>query len=266
MLYCFYQNYEVIMKTVENINIEKTIQETEKLLSEEKDLSPALKSVITVLLLIIRLLANQRGLNSKNSSKPPSTDKNKEKKLRKKSDKEPGGQRGHIGKTLKKFDNPDKIKNIDINRTTLPVGKYTDGGYESRQVVDIKISRHITEYRAQILFDESGKKYVAEFPEKLTQPIQYGSDLKAHAVYMSQFQLIPYNRVCDYFSDQMGIPLSAGSVCNFNKEAFSLLSGFDDIVKEKLIKSDLIQHNYSISDNKGTVRGLNYLLEPMAKE
>ncbi len=47
-----------------------------------------------------------------------------------------------------------------------------------------------------------------------------------NAVYMSQYQLIPYDRVRDHFQDQMQIPVSAGSVFNFNKEAYDRLELF----------------------------------------
>ena len=72
-------------------------------------------------------------------------------------------------------------------------------GYESRQVFDIEISRVVTEYRAQILEDSKGKRFVATFPDDVAKAVQYGKGVKAHSVYMSQFQLIPYNRVQNYF-------------------------------------------------------------------
>ena len=46
--------------------------------------------------------------------------------------------------------------------------------------------------------DETGKRYVAPFSKGVSRPIQYGQSIKAHAVYLSQFQLIPYERVADY--------------------------------------------------------------------
>jgi len=35
--------------------------------------------------------------------------------------------------------------------------------------------------------------------------VQYGIGVKVNAVYMSQYQLIPYNRIEDHFQDQMRI-------------------------------------------------------------
>ena len=113
-------------------------------------------------------------------------------------------------------------------------------GFESRQVIDIEISRIVTEYRAQILEDTEGKRYVASFPKGVSRPIQYGQSIKAHAVYLSQFQLIPYERVADYFINEASIPVSVGSLFNFNQEAYDLLEEFDALAKQKLIHAALV--------------------------
>ena len=57
--------------TIQNISVEAAIERV-KTIAEEKNLSPALKSSLEVLLLLVALIVNQLGLNSKNSSKPPS--------------------------------------------------------------------------------------------------------------------------------------------------------------------------------------------------
>lgn len=223
---------------VESINVEEAIETTKKLLNEEA-VSPALKATIELLMLLITLLVNRLGLNSRNSSKPPSLDPNRPKKQKDPSQRKPGGQNGHNGTNLQKFVDPDVIKTISLDRTTLPQGDYKDVGFESRQVVDIDITRVVTEYRAQTLQEVSGKKYTAPFPEGVSRPVQYGSTIKAHAVYLSQYQLIPYNRVEEHFNDQVGIPISSGSIFNFIEEAYETLEPFDDIVRARLISSYL---------------------------
>ena len=224
---------------IENIDIQAAIEKAQALVREDKQLSAATKSIVEILILVITLLANRLNLNSTNSSKPPSSDPNRKKEPKRKTGKKPGGQNGHIGTTLKKIDDPDIVEEIKIDRSKLPAGKYQHMGFESRQVFDIDISRLVTEYRAQILEDDNGNRFIAPFPEGVTKAVQYGTGLKAHAVYMSQFQLIPYNRVQDHFSDQLHIPVSEGSLFNFNKEAFELLTEFEDRVKEKLTASAL---------------------------
>jgi len=146
--------------------------------------------------------------------------------------------KGRMGVTLQKVDDPDKIKVIKLNRRNLPPGKYKKVGYESRQVFDIEISRVVTEYRAEILEDSKGNQFVASFPEGVTKAVQYGGDLKAHSVYMSQYQLIPYKRIQGYFSDQLGIPVSEGSIYNFNQEAYDLLETFEEKAKAALVTSE----------------------------
>ena len=224
---------------IENIDIEATIEKAQILVREDKQLSTATKSMFEIMILIITLLANRLNLNSTNSSKPPSTDPNRKKKTKSKTGKKPGGQKGHVGTTLKKVDDPDKVKLIKVDRSKLPPGRYRQVGFDSRQVFDIDISRVVTEYRVQILQDDKGNRFVATFPKGVTKAVQYGTGLKAHSVYMSQFQLVPYNRIQDYFADQLHIPISEGSIFNFNKEAFRSLVDFENRVKNELTASDL---------------------------
>ncbi len=222
---------------IDAIDIEATIKKAQVLVREDKQSSAATKSIVEILILIISLLANRLNLNSTNSSKPPSSDPNRKKKSQSKTGKKPGGQKGHAGTTLKKIDAPDKIKEIKIDRRKLPAGQYRQVGFESRQVFDIDISRVVTEYRAQILEDDKGNRFVASFPDGVTKAVQYGTGLKAHSVYMSQFQLIPYNRIQDYFTDQLHIPVSEGSIFNFNKQAFRLLADFENQANNALAAS-----------------------------
>jgi len=224
---------------IDAIDVEATIENARKLLKNDTGVSPALKSTIEVLLMLVTILINQLGLNSQNSSKPPSSDPNREKKKKKAGDRKAGGQEGHTGTTLQKYDDPDHIENIPVDRKSIPKGKYKDVGYESRQVVDIEISRVVTEYRAQILEDTNGMRYTAPFPEGINRPVQYGLSVKVHSVYMSQYQLVPYKRIEEDFQDQVKIPISAGTVFNFNYDAYHKLEAFEAMVKSKLIESGL---------------------------
>jgi len=80
---------------------------------------------LKILIVVITLLANRLNLNSSNSSKPPSSDPNRERKPRKKGKNKAGGQNGHVGTTLQKVDNPDVVEEIKIDRNTLPAGNNT---------------------------------------------------------------------------------------------------------------------------------------------
>lgn len=225
---------------VDDIDVNKTIEKARAILAEEKNVSSAFKAMMEVLFLVITLLMNRLGLNSKNSSKSPATDPNRTKKPKDKNNNNSGGQKGHAGTNLQPVDNPDEIVMIPVNEKSLPKGEYHPVGYDRRQVINMKISRHVIEYRAEILENNKGKQFIAAFPDFVTRPVQYGQTFKAHSVYLSQFQLLPYNRIEDYFREEMNIPISQGSIFNFNKEAYELLKKFDTFVKQKLVESTLL--------------------------
>jgi transposase len=221
---------------IDNININEMLQKAEKALQEERSISPATQAIFSILLLVIKLLMNRLGLNSSNSSKPPSSDLNRKKKNKEnKEGNKPGGQNGHKGSALEPVEDPDEIKYIALDRKNLPKGRYHEAGYKARQVINFRLSRHVIEYRAQILADENGNPFIAPFPPQVTQRAQYGAELKGHTTYLSQFQLLPYNRIQDYFSESIKLPISPGSIYNFNKEAYKLLEPFEEFVKQKLI-------------------------------
>ena len=226
--------------TIQNIKIEEVVKRVKSQIAAEKNLSPALKASLELLLLVVTILVNKLGLGSNNSSIPPSADPNREKKERKKNGRKPGGQKGHCGSTLSPVSDPDEVREIKVDRKILPPGEYREGGYESRQVVDIEINRVVTEWRAEVLLNQKGKRYVAPFPEGVIRPVQYGVGVKVNSVYMSQYQLVPYNRIEDHFREQMEIPVGNGSIFNFNKEAYERLEAFEAWSKKRLIASALV--------------------------
>ena len=249
---------------IKKVSVNNFIEEATGKLQNSSDLEDVKGSLDTSIILI-KAMRDRLFKNSRNSSIPPSQDPNREKKKTRKTKgkkRKPGGQKGHKGTTLEKVDNPDEIENIEIDRRTLPDGNYKAVGYESRQIFDVEVSVHVKEYRAEILEDEHGNQYVAEFPEDIAKAAQYGNGVKSTSVYMSNFQLIPLDRIRDYFNDQLGLPISKGSISNFNKVAESNLKeiGFEDWVKKKLLESR-VNH----SDETGiNVNGSRYWLHGLS--
>ena len=78
------------------------------------------------------------------------------------------------------------------------------------------------------------------FSEKSQQGSAYGNGIKAHAVYLSQYQLLPYKRIQEYFADQLQMPISEGSLYNFNQQAYEQLAAFEAISKERLVASPIL--------------------------
>lgn len=149
---------------LDNINISELVEKTKAQLKEDNTLAPSLKISLELILIVILMLTERLGLHSKNSSIPPSDDPNRKKKPPQKADKPAGGQKGYKGTTLTQTDSPDEVKTLFVERDSLPQGNYHEVRFIKRQIVDIDISKIITEYRAQILEDERDKQFITDFP------------------------------------------------------------------------------------------------------
>ena len=196
--------------SIKGLNVTQALREAQILIQSDQPLSASGKATLQVLIDAVTLLIQRENTNSGNSSVPPAMDPNRPRKRRSQSKgqkRKPGGQKGHKGSTLKRVEHPDTVEDIQIDRRTVPHGFYKTVGWEERQVFDILVSMHVTEYRAEIIENEKGDQYVATFPENVTQAAQYGNSTKASSVYLSQFQLVPLDRVRSYFADQAGIPV-----------------------------------------------------------
>ena len=164
-------------------------------------------------------LRRQLGKDSNNSSKPPSSDGLGKKpriagSLRGTSDKKSGGQVGHKGDTLRRVDNPDIIKRHNASSCAHCQAKLTAAmvtGVEKRQVFDLPEPRlEVTEHQAQIYSCARCHGMTkATFPEGVASATQYGTRVKAAAIYLNAQQLIPEDRVAEVMGDLFG----AGLLC-----------------------------------------------------
>lgn len=249
--------------TLNNIDVEAAVANVRHLLAQETGLSPALRSALEVLLLVVHLLLGRLNLNSRNSSQPPSKDRFPVRGPKPPAEgRKPGGQPGRIGTTLSPVADPDVIEFLAVDRSTLPPGTYEDIGYESRQVFDIDIQRVVTEYRAQVLKDADGRRIVAPFPASVSKAVQYGNGVKAQAVYLSQYQLIPYQRVQEHFQEQLQLPISAGSVFAFNQQAHALLEQFEQKLLAKLLSTRVLHADETGINIDGKKHWLHCLSSP----
>jgi len=125
--------------------------------------------------------------NSKNSSKPPSSDgygkQNHTTSLRSKGDKPNGGQAGHPGETLKQTDEPDEVKTHDktcCENCQTSLENVEVSAVEERQVFDIPAMKIVvTAHQATVkICPECQTENKGDFPEKVTRPVQYGDGVK----------------------------------------------------------------------------------------
>jgi transposase len=248
------------------IIVAKTIESANAALKSDDTLSDSAKSVISSLVDVVAVLANSLGLNSSNSSKPPSSDPNRIRKTRttKGKRRKPGGQKGHSGSRLLPIENPTLVEELLIDRRTLPPGNWKAAGFDKRQVFDIEVSFTVIEYQAEVLTNESGETFVAEFPDGVTEPAQYGIGVKATSVYLSQYQLIPQARVQDLLGTQYGLPIAKGSINNFNILAAKTLQNWDF---KSWLKNQLMLSGVLHADETGTnISGTRYWIHCLCNE
>ncbi len=94
------------------VEAKQTFQNKDELIASLLAENYTLKATVAKLEVRISELERTANLNSKTSSKPPSSDglqKPPRVSLRAKSSKKKGGQKGHTGKTLEQTASPDKV-------------------------------------------------------------------------------------------------------------------------------------------------------------
>ena len=165
---------------------------------------------------LVAELLRRLGLDSTNSSKPPSSDGLKKKpraprSLRGKSGKTSGGQEGHAGDTLRQVAQPDFVVPHEAcvcRHCRLPLDPKAPIAIEKRQVFDLpERLLLVTEHQASTYRCANCRGVTkAAFPEGVVSPAQYGERFKAAAVYMNVQQLIPEDRTAQTMSDVFGAP------------------------------------------------------------
>ena len=208
-------------------------------------------------------LADRLKTNSRNSSKPPSTDgyakpsakvkgssgkaadneqkddKPSPKSLRQKSGLKPGGQKGHKGTTLEQSSELERIQYhpvIDCEkcnrslRSTELIKRIERQVFEPGRFGHFEVTAHIAEVKEC----SCGHVTHASLPEGVDSHVQYGPTTQALAVYLCQYQLVPYKRASQFFADIFGLEVSPGSICTFQKNAYDQLASTEQAIVDAL--------------------------------
>lgn len=199
----------------------------------------------------VRQLEERLSRNSTNSHQPPSSDglaKPAPRSLRQKTGRKPGGQPGHPGHTLEAVKNPDQVQVHPLG--CCPCGRC--GGvslqgqpvleYERRQVFDLPPLRlSVTEHQAEIKqCPISGLRVKAAFPCGVEAPVQYGPHFRGFTLYLSNQQLLPFERLRQTTLDLFGQPLSLGTLTQTNERAYQTLDPVAAAITRGLIAAPVV--------------------------
>jgi transposase len=198
-------------------------------------------------------LERRLGIDSKNSSKPPSSDGLRKKNthrttsLRAKSTKKTGGQKGHQGHTLEQVAEPDlKVKHSAPDSC---VGCGCDVSQEKvvtvlkRQVFDIPTPRiEVTEHQVEVKqCPLCQQKIPGNFPPFVKAPVQYGVRIKAVSAYLQHQHFLPEDRLSEALQDLFNCSMTPGTIANTSKSLAQTISPVVDKLAH-MLKSAPVKH------------------------
>ena len=204
--------------------------------------------------------------NSRNSSKPPSSDSYSKVKrtesLRKSGNKPNGGQPGHEGHTLNASGHPDQIKLHKVatcEHCQASLVGIEASGYEERQVFDIPAIRiEVTAHRAEVtICPVCGGKSKGECPSGVTQAVQYGATIKTWATYFTNQHHIAVERTAQIFDDLVPHPVSDATVLQASEECALCIAPSVEAVKEQLRVCEVLHVDESGLRVEGKLHGLH---------
>ena len=173
----------------------------------------------------IKQLEGRLALNSRNSSKPPSSDglgKPAPKSLRPTGTKPNGGQLGHSGNTLRQSACVDETiqHQGDTHCSVCRLELHGHDVAETRQVFELPELRMRTVAHQQMRSTcTCGAVHLGAWPEGVNAPAQYGASVKAMAVHLNQYHLVPLARTAALMQDLYGASLCQASIQSFAQDA-----------------------------------------------
>ena len=196
---------------------------------------------------LIKELQEKLNKNSKNSSKPPSSDglkkQTKDRSLREKTGKKQGGQEGHEGVSLFSDRKPDNVIKHMPSRCTgcphyaecLAKAKVT----ETRSVIDAKLETAVTAHCAMCVgcCPLDLKEHTGKFPDDIKAVVQYGDRLKALVVSLNTYGAISLNRIHEILGSVFSIPISPATIASMVSGCAKNIRSVLDRIREPLLDS-----------------------------
>jgi transposase len=194
-------------------------------------------------------LEAQVGCNSRNSSKPPSSDAlnkpaPKTQSLRGKSRRKPGGQPGHDGTTLRQVARPNREVPHEpgaCGRCGRSLSGRPVTAVERRQSFDLPpMTIEVTEHQLIERECVCGCRTRAGAPHGVDAPVQYGPRITAIIVYLYVGQFLSKKRTAQALAELFSTPLSGGTVAAAARRAAAGLGEFLDLVRNRLVDAEVV--------------------------
>ena len=191
-------------------------------------------------------LAARVASNSRNSSKPPSSDglaKPAPKSLRGKSGRKPGRPKGQPGATMQLSDHPGKTVRHRPARCGCcgkSLKRAAVTAVERRQVIDIPpVKAEVTEHQLLTLLCGCGCETKAAAPDGVTAPVQYGPRIMGTGIYLWHGQFLSRDRACRALSELFGCAPSPGALAAAARKTAGLIAPALAAITKYLISAEV---------------------------
>lgn len=202
--------------------VQQLMEQNASLLKQNEELTATVRELNQT----IKELKEQLNKNSKNSSKPPSSDGlkkppvNKERSLRQKSGRKQGAQNGHDGVCLSVISEPDIIEpHMHSDCLNCP---YHDSCLdkacikETRHEIDAEVVVNVTAHQLIVVSNcpLHNCQKAGSFPSDIKATVQYGKNLQSMVIAFNTVGAVSINRTHEILSSVFNIPLSTGTIKN----------------------------------------------------
>ena len=223
-----------------------TIDRMQLMIDQLTETNQNLQKTIENLEATVRELTEKLNKNSKNSSKPPSSDglkkPNTTKSLRTSSGKKQGGQRGHKGVNLSVMKEPDHvIPHMPRACDGCPnYAKCLEGARvcETRNVIDASVQVEVTAHQTmEVLCPMCQELSRGVFPEDVKAVVQYGANLQALAIAFNTVGAVSLNRTSEILGSVFCVPISTGTIGAMVSRCAAKLGDTLELIKERILTS-----------------------------
>ncbi len=176
---------------------------------------------------------------------PPSKDENRPRRnnLRKKTQRKPGGQKGHKGITLE-MTKPCIVEKLEPcfcekcgNNLDETQGEFIG----RRQVLDLPpIKPVVTEYQTYSKKCECGHETTSDFPLGVKSPVSYGCGIQGVVAYLHARHYVPFLRMKELVNDLFGLSISEGGIDLLLKKFEKKSQSFYQKIIDKIQSSPVI--------------------------
>ena len=223
------------------------LAERDARIAEQAAENAALREALAELQSQVADLAAKVKTNSRNSSRPPSSDglaRPAPKSLRGKSGRKPGRPGGQPGVTAELTDHPDK-KVRHRPATCGGCGKSLRNALvtavERRQVIDIPPVKAVTtEHQLLTVKCGCGCETKAQAPDGVTAPVQYGPRIMGTGIYLWHGQFLSRDRACQALSEMFGCAPSPGALAAAARKTAGFLAPALAAIIRYLIEAEVV--------------------------